>query len=152
MKPVCLYSTLHCSLPPLPQRFFITLCIYVLTLLALSTSSFLFVPFLTLCLSTSFFYRSAFILPLARVSHSFLHIALISKMSSFHTYILPSYPSPTSFHPSLSLLRVTAPSLPPSRDNYYKPCEDQLVFKQLNKQGLVLLTVTIQQQSSETVE
>lgn len=55
---------------------------------------------------------------------------------------------PLSIHHALTLASPL-PSLPPSRDNYYKPCEDQLVFKQLNKQGLGLLTVTIQQQSTK---
>lgn len=70
-----------------------------------------------------------------------------SKTSSF-----PLTPLiPLSIHHSLSLSCVTPPSLPPSRDNYYKPCEDQLVFKQLNKQGPGLLTVAIQHWS-ETLE
>ena len=55
---------------------------------------------------------------------------------------------PPSIHHAPTLASPL-PSLPPSRDNYYKPCEDQLVFKQLNKQGLGLLTVTIQQQSTK---
>lgn len=99
---------------------------------------------------------SFIVLPSFCLSHRspvpFYHIALTGKISSFHTCILPADPSPTSFHLSLSLSCVTPPSLPPSRDNYYKPCEDQLVFKQLNKQGLGLLTVAIQQQSSENLE
>lgn len=53
---------------------------------------------------------------------------------------------------SISLSCITTLSLHASRDNYYKPCEDQLVFKQLNKQGLGVLTVTIQQPSNEIVE
>ena len=92
--------------------------------------------------------------PAVQVSRPFLlYIALTSKMSSFHTHTsLPlTLLLPLCIHHSLSLASPLPP-LPPSRDNYYKPCEDQLVFKQLNKQGPGLLTVTIQQQSSETEE
>lgn len=68
-------------------------------------------------------------------------------------HIHPSlWPPPTSSHPSLSPSRVTPPSLTPSRDNYYKPCADQLVFKQLNKQRLGPLTVDIQQHLSKKLD
>ena len=54
-----------------------------------------------------------------------------------------------SIHHSIS---IVFPLSAPSTDNYYRPCEDKLVFKQLSKQGLGLLTVTLEQLSSGTVE
>lgn len=154
MKPVCLYITLNDSAVGLFVLFlpkglfwfrlfsspFVSMFsfsspferpAFCLSLSCLSSA---------LCLST---YYPPFIPPVAQVSRP------LPPCSSYQpNVLLPSDPSPTSLHPSLSL----SPSPPLSRDNYYKPSEDQLVFKQLNKQGLGVLTVTIQQQSSVTVE
>lgn len=87
------------------SAFFITLCIHVLILFTLWTSRFLFVPFLT-SLSTSHLLCT---LHFARPLSPFYCSALTSKMSSFHAYILPSDPSPTSFHPSRSHSCITPP-------------------------------------------
>ncbi len=171
MKPVCLYITLynssegHFSPSTLSKvcyglfrsAFFITFCIHVLILLNLWTSHFLFVPLLSslaaFILALLLLFSLHFASCTALLSLSTVYAALTGKMSSFHTYILLSALTlllPLSIHHSLSLTSLP-PSRLPSRDNYYKSCEDQLVFKQLNKQGLGLLTVAIQQQSSETV-
>lgn len=78
--------------------------------------------------------------------------ALSNTMPSFPTYILPSDPLlPLLIHHFLPLV-LPLPPLTPSRDNYYKPCADQLVFKQLNKQRLGPLTVDIQQHLSKKLE
>lgn len=159
MKPLSLHCTVQfscvtllCSLPPnvcfdLPF-FFLNHSLY-----PCSYSPHTLNVLLSICpfpvLSYCFCLSAPIVLPaFACQLVPFYCIALSSKMSSLPTYILPSDPSPTSSHPSLSLSCVTPPSLPPSRDNYYKPCEDQLAFKQLNKQTLGLLTVAIQQQHS----
>lgn len=47
----------------------------------------------------------------------------------------PLWPLSCLIHPSCVTLHSLPPCLHPSWDNYYKPCKDQLVFKQLNKQG-----------------
>lgn len=107
-------------------------CLPLSSLLTLSLS-----PFLLLFSPASLLWPTA-------VHSSLLYGAISSTPASFPVNL----DLPLSIHPSLSLAYVT----PPSRDNYYKPCEDQLVFKQLNKQGLGLLTATIQPQSRERVE
>lgn len=78
---------------------------------------------------------------LSDLSLSILYSALRQNVLLAHMHT--SFPLTfTSSHPSLSLSCVTPPSLRLSGDNYYTPCEDQFVFKQLNKQGLGLLTFT----------
>lgn len=112
----------------------------------------LFLSFLTFSLSS--FPLIALPVPAVQLSCPFFAVLLLHANCPPSTHTSPflwplSYLS-ASITPSL--LHHSSPPRPPSRDNYYNPCEDQLVFKQLNKQGPGLLTVTIQLQSSETDE
>lgn len=119
-------------------------------------SMFSFSPFQrpAFCSTRSHLSRPSFVSALLFCCSRLLSTVQLSQAKcppSTHTMHPSLWPLSYLF-PSITLSCVTPPSMCLSRDNYNERCEDQLVFKQLNKQGLRLLTVAIQQQSSETVE